>query len=92
VYSVAIQKSNQKSVEESQTIFFVISITIKIEVILVSLPENKTMRDSNFWYYFIMVVVILHFVLGFGYLIYKLSPRKSDKKKDEILDKDDSFE
>ncbi len=41
------------------------------------------MTDSNFWYYFIMVAVILHFVVGFGYLIYKLSPRKSDKKKEE---------
>jgi len=40
------------------------------------------MGASNFWYYFIMVAVILHFVVGFGYLIYKLSPRKSDKKKD----------
>ncbi len=37
------------------------------------------MEMSNFWYYFIMAVVILHFVVGFGYLIYKLSPRKSDK-------------
>jgi len=47
------------------------------------------MRDSNFWYYFIMVVVILHFVLGFGYLIYKLSPKKSDKKKKEVTDKEE---
>lgn len=44
------------------------------------------METSNFWYYFIMVVVILHFVVGFGYLIYKLSPRKSDKKKNEMSD------
>ena len=44
------------------------------------------MDTSNFWYYFIMAVVILHFVVGFGYLIYKLSPRKSDKKKDELSD------
>jgi len=44
------------------------------------------METSNFWYYFIMVVVILHFVVGFGYLIYKLSPRKSDKKKKEMSD------
>ena len=46
------------------------------------------MKDSNFWYYFIMVVVILHFVLGFGYLIYKLSPRKSDKKEEDLSEKD----
>jgi hypothetical protein len=30
-----------------------------------------------------MVLVILHFVVGFGYLIYKLSPRKGDKDKNE---------
>jgi len=34
-----------------------------------------------------MVVVILHFVIGFGYLIYKLSPRKSDKKKNDTSEK-----
>lgn len=45
------------------------------------------MKDSNFWYYFIMIVVILHFVVGFGYLIYKLSPRKSDKKNENVIDK-----
>jgi len=39
------------------------------------------MRDSNFWYYTIMIIVIGHFVIGFGYLIYKLSPKKEDKKK-----------
>ena len=47
------------------------------------------MGMSNFWYYFIMVVVILHFVVGFGYLIYKLAPRKSDKKKIESDDLED---
>jgi hypothetical protein len=36
-----------------------------------------------------MVVVILHFVLGFGYLIYKLSPRKNDKKKEEVADEEE---
>lgn len=25
-------------------------------------------------------VIILHFIVGFGYLIYKLSPRKKDKE------------
>ena len=39
------------------------------------------MRDSNFWFYTIMVIVIAHFVIGFGYLIYKLSPKKEDKDK-----------
>ncbi len=45
------------------------------------------MGNSDFWYYFIMAVVILHFVIGFGYLIYKLAPRKSDKKD---IDKKDN--
>ena len=49
------------------------------------------MGTSNFWYYFIMAAVILHFVVGFGYLIYKLSPRKSDKKKEEISDKEETL-
>jgi len=47
------------------------------------------MEMSNFWYYFIMVVVILHFVVGFGYLIYKLSPRKSDKELREKRNEDE---
>jgi len=38
------------------------------------------MGSSNFWYYTIMVLVILHFVAGFVYLFIKLSPRKEDKK------------
>jgi hypothetical protein len=50
------------------------------------------MTASNFWYYFIMVAVILHFVVGFGYLIYKLSPRKSDKKKEETSKKNKELE
>jgi len=41
------------------------------------------MRESNFWLYFIMAIVIAHFIIGFGYLIYKLSPKKKDKKKDD---------
>ena len=39
------------------------------------------MGMSNFWVYFVMIVVILHFIVGFGYLIYKLSPKKKDKDK-----------
>lgn len=26
----------------------------------------------------ILIILILHFVVGFGYLVYKLSPRKKD--------------
>lgn len=45
---------------------------------------KKRMRESNFWFYFIMIVVIAHFIIGFAYLIYKLSPKKSDKEKKEL--------
>ena len=38
------------------------------------------MRGSNFWLYTIMVIVIIHFIVGFAYLILKLSPKKGDKK------------
>lgn len=38
------------------------------------------MRDSNFWFYTIMILVIAHFIVGFIYLIIKLSPKKEDKK------------
>lgn len=41
------------------------------------------MRISNFWYYTIMVVAIAHVIAGFLYLLYKLSPKKKDTKKNE---------
>jgi flagellar basal body-associated protein FliL len=28
----------------------------------------------------LVVVILVHFLIGFGYLVYKLSPRKGDKK------------
>ena len=40
------------------------------------------MRDSNFWYYTIMILVIGHVIVGFIYLIIKLSPKKKDKKEE----------
>jgi uncharacterized membrane protein SirB2 len=46
------------------------------------------MEISNFWFYTIMIVVILHVVVGFAYLLYKLSPKKKTKKEDEIAGKD----
>ena len=39
------------------------------------------MQDSDFWTKIIILIVILHFVAGFGYLIYKMSPTKEDKQK-----------
>lgn len=41
------------------------------------------MGISNFWFYTIMIVVILHIIVAFGYLMYKLSPKKKDKKENE---------
>ncbi|WP_256368422.1 hypothetical protein [Lutibacter sp. B1] len=41
------------------------------------------MGISNFWFYTIMIVVILHVIVGFGFLLYKLSPKKKDKEKNE---------
>jgi len=37
------------------------------------------MAISNFWFYTIMVVVILHIIVVFAFLLYKLSPKKKDK-------------
>jgi hypothetical protein len=44
---------------------------------------------SDFWIYIIIAIIILHFLVGFGYLIYKMSPTKEDKekmKKDNLKD------
>ena len=38
---------------------------------------------SKFWYYTIMTAVILHIVIAFGYLMYKLSTKKKDKNQNE---------
>lgn len=40
------------------------------------------MRISNFWFYTIMAIVILHVLIAFIYLIIKLSPKKKNKKDD----------
>jgi lipopolysaccharide biosynthesis regulator YciM len=37
----------------------------------------------NIWVKIGLILIVLHLVLGFGWLMYKLSPRKKDKKKDE---------
>jgi len=36
------------------------------------------MGISNFWFYTIIIVVILHVFIGFIYLLYKLSPKKEN--------------
>lgn len=37
------------------------------------------MGISNFWFYTILIVAILHVLIGFGYLMFKLSPKKKKK-------------
>jgi len=34
--------------------------------------------------YIIIAVLITHFVIGFGFLIYKLSPKKGDKQAKDL--------
>ena len=41
------------------------------------------MEISKFWFYTIMIVVIGHVIAGFVYLLYKLSPKKKDKKQND---------
>jgi len=44
---------------------------------------------SDFWFYTVIAIIILHLVVGFGYLMYKMSPTKEDKermKQEEIQD------
>ncbi len=36
---------------------------------------------SDFWFYVVIAVIILHLVVGFGYLMYKMSPTKEDKER-----------
>ncbi len=40
------------------------------------------MLKSNFWYYVFFAIVILHVIVGFIYLIYKMSPKKKDKNQE----------
>jgi len=39
------------------------------------------MGISNFWFYTIMAIVILHVLIAFVYLMIKLSPKRDKKKK-----------
>jgi len=46
------------------------------------------MNNSNFWYYVIFTVVILHVVAGFIYIAIKLSPKKKNEPKDNLDNKE----
>jgi len=43
---------------------------------------------SDFWFYIIIATIILHLLVGFGYLMYKMSPTKEDKEDKEKMKKD----
>ena len=45
------------------------------------------MFDSNFWYYVIFAIVLLHVIAGFIYIAIKLSPKKDKRDKKENKDK-----
>jgi L-asparagine transporter-like permease len=36
---------------------------------------------TNFWSTFILIIVIVHFIIGIGYLIVKLSPKKEGSEE-----------
>lgn len=40
------------------------------------------MQASNFWSYVIFGIVVLHFVIGIGYLAYKMSSKNTEGKAD----------
>ena len=40
----------------------------------------------SFWVKVGLIVIVLHLLLGFGWLIYKLSPRKKDKNDESNSD------
>lgn len=39
------------------------------------------MSSSNFWYYVIFAIVIIHIVAGFVYVVIRLSPKKGEKQQ-----------
>lgn len=41
------------------------------------------MQDSDFFTNILLILIVAHFIVGFGYLIYKLSPRKKENSDDE---------
>jgi hypothetical protein len=40
------------------------------------------MGENSFWTNLVLFIIVLHFIVGIGYLIYMLSPRKEDKNKE----------
>jgi hypothetical protein len=53
--------------------------------LILILSKIIVMRDSNTFIYIVAGVIILHFIAGFAYLLYKMTRSKS---KDQIDSKD----
>ena len=45
--------------------------------------------ETNLLTKILLIVFVLHLVVGFGYMIYRLSPRKSDKEIENADDNDE---
>jgi len=41
------------------------------------------MRESNTWIYIVGSVILLHFIVGFIYLIRKMQPRDEDEMEED---------
>lgn len=42
------------------------------------------MEQIGFGTYLGLIVILLHLVVGFGFMIYMLSPRKKDKRNEDV--------
>lgn len=48
----------------------------------VNLPQNYlSMEETSIVVKIVIAIIVLHLVVGFGFLMYKLSPRKGDQKE-----------
>lgn len=48
--------------------------------------------ETNLITKILLSVFVLHLVIGFGYMIYKLSPLSTDKKKADVQPEDQDSE
>ena len=42
------------------------------------------MEGSNLVTNIVVIIIVLHLIVGFGFLVYKLSPREEDKLEDDL--------
>ncbi len=48
--------------------------------------ELLVLGAGNGVFNIVAAIVILHFIAAFGYLMYKLSPKKEDKPQEEVAE------